>query len=189
MFHVALSELPALCAQDLHHLQHRGGVFELVRAEKRQGIALAFVGKGLAVEGIKLCFDFVKVRDMERNAQLVASFPHDLGHALRLLEEYRVTARLQNTRLLEGDLLDRFAQHRRVVKADVSDDGNFRCFNHVSRIQSTSHADFQDDKVTFLFHEVQHTYGCDQFKLTRIAVNRHVIFERSENGFGSVTVY
>ena len=117
VLHIALLELPALCAQDLHYLQHRGGVFELVFAEQRQGVALAFVGKGLAVQGIKLGFDFVKVRNMERNAQFVASLPHDLGHALRLLEEHRVTARLQNARLLESDLLDRVAQHHKSAVA------------------------------------------------------------------------
>ena len=70
---------------------------------------------------------------------------------------------LNNTGLLVSNFLERIAQVFHMVHGHVCDDGNHRS-NDVGGIVESSHADFHNSIVYFLFFEIPESHGCKEFK-------------------------
>ena len=172
MLHIALVERPAAAAQYLHELQYDSGVAQLVCPQQRQRVDLAAIGEALTEETVKLAVQLREIRDVQPCADLVAALAHDLRHALRLLVQHAVRARLYDPGLLFGDLLDSISEHSRVVKADVHDNAGFRRLDNVRRIEPPSEPDLEHNDVTVLLLEPDHGRGGHKLKLRRVIGHR-----------------
>ena len=165
VLHVGLLQFPAFLAQHIHHLQYSGGIFQLVRAQQRQGVSLALVGEALAVEGVKLAVDLGKVRDNEGGALLLAALPHHVCHAFRLLEEYHRTAVFDDARFFKRDLLHRVAQHGGVVQPDVHDHRARGRRDDIGGVEAAAETHLQHHHVAFFLRVPQQSHRGHQLKL------------------------
>ena len=116
--------------------------------------------------------DIGKVRLVELCTDRFAPrLDHGLDRRLFAVND-RVAAGLDDAGLRRGDLLQRVAQHLRVVKADVADDCNLRRQNHVCGVKLAAHADLADDKVAVVTGKIFKAQRRDHLKLGRLLEDR-----------------
>ena len=171
VLHVALLQLPALTAQHLHHLQGGSGIFQLMPAQQGQGVQLPLVCKALAIETVKLAVDLVKVGNAQAGAQGGAALPHYVHHALLLLVKHAVTAGLDDSRLLGGDLFHRVPQDLGVVQADIHDHRGLRRSNDIGGVQPAAQSRLQHHNVALFLLKPQESGGGHHLKLRGVILH------------------
>ena len=161
---VFLTDAPALLLQAVHHRQHHGGVFQLMLPQQGQEQLLpAAAVETLPLEAVAMGHQGIKVPEVELCPHLQA-FPgiHSLHLGLVPVGRH-MAARLNDTGLGFGNLLDGVAQDLRMLQTQVTDHRHLRGVDDIGRVQLAAQAHLQRHNVTLVPGKIFH--GDDRYQL------------------------
>ena len=163
-----IRDIPAPAAQNLHGIQHRAGVLQLILPQKGHGnLAVLPPGEALAHE--------VRGEEPELGEpafrQLRACLPADSFHhapdAGILIPQDHGAAGLDDARLFGGDGLHSVAQDLGVIQTDAGDDRRLRRVDDVGGVQAAAKAHLQHHDVALCLLKEAEGDGRYQLKLGR----------------------
>ena len=170
---VLVRKVPTALLHDGRRGERNGCIVQLMVAKQRQLQRVeALPVEDLAGQIVGEQMNIGKIRLVKRCTDL---FAPRLDHGLdrrRFTVNDRVAAGLDDAGLRCGDLLQRVAQHLRVVKADVADDCNLRRQNHICGVKFAAHADLTDNEVAVVTGKILKSQRRDHFKLGRLLEDR-----------------
>ena len=181
---VLVRKVPTALLHDGRRGERNGCIVQLMVAKQRQLQRVeALPVEDLAGQIVGEQMNIGKIRLVKRCTDL---FAPRLDHGLdrrRFTVNDRVAAGLDDAGLCCGDLLQRVAQHLRVVKADVADDCNLRRQNHVCGVKFAAHADLTDNEVT-----ISNSVGCSKIESARGLIYS-VISQISSSGICTPSIW